>query len=192
MDKKDVIPPLSHLEEELSRIRHKKQYGRTLRGTVYVLVIVAAIAVLAATLFLPVFDLHGSSMEPTLNNGELVLAVKNSNLKRGDIVAFYYNNKVLVKRVIGFPGEIINIKEDGTVTVNGEELDEPYLTSKSFGECDITLPYEVPENRVFVMGDLRQTSLDSRTKAIGAIADEVIVGKIVFRFWPAGKWGPVG
>ncbi|MDR1630195.1 MAG: signal peptidase I [Oscillospiraceae bacterium] len=192
MDKRDVIPPLSQLEEELSRIRHKRQYAKTLRGTVSVLVIVAAVAVLAATLLFPVFNLHGSSMEPTLNNGELVLAVKNTTLKRGDIIAFYYNNKILVKRVMGFPGEIIDVQEDGTVVVNGEEIDEPYLTSKSFGECDIDFPYTVPENRYFVMGDLRETSLDSRTKEIGAIADEVIVGRIVFRFWPVGKWGAVG
>lgn len=191
MQRQNPIPPLADLEEELKRLQHKQQYGRTLRGTIYILIVVAAVSVLAATILLPVLHLSGSSMDPVLKDGELVLALKNSDMQSGDIIAFYYNNKILVKRVIGLPGDIINIEDDGTVILNGSRLDEQYITDKDRGDIDIDMPYQVTENRVFVMGDHRSTSIDSRSKAIGTIEEEQIVGKIVFRFWPFERWGTV-
>ncbi len=189
MYSQDSLPTIAQLEEELQRIRHRKLYYKTIRSTVYVLIIVAAIAVLVATMVLPVLDLSGSSMEPTLNNGDKVIALKSKKYKTSDIVAFYYNNKILIKRVIGSSGDIIDIKDDGTVYVNGVEIQEPYITDKSLGNCDISFPYQVPENRIFVMGDHRKTSVDSRISAVGSIELDDVVGKVVFRAWPLRAWG---
>lgn len=130
-------------------------------------------------------------MTPTLMNDELVICSKRSNFKSGDIVAFYFNNKILLKRVIGVAGDVIDITEDGTVYVNGEAIDEPYLEEKALGECDIELPYQVPDNRIFVMGDHRSTSIDSRSTTVGCVADEYVVGRVIMRIWPAGKIGTV-
>lgn len=184
-------PTLELLEQELQRRHHKRRYSKTLRGTVFALITVAAAAVLVATLFLPVLQVYGSSMEPTLENGELVLALKTGSFHRSEVVAFYYNNKILLKRVIGIPGDQIVIREDGTVLVNGDVLDEPYLSEKSLGTCDLDFPYQVPDNRIFVMGDHRESSIDSRSASIGCISDEFIVGRVVFRFWPLPRFGRV-
>jgi signal peptidase I len=186
--------PLSvwQLEKELKRERYKSRYRRTVRSTVFALITVAAAAVLIATLWLPVLQIYGSSMAPTLNRGEVVVSVKGNNVKQGDIIAFYYNNKILVKRVIAGPGDWVNIDADGTVYVNDEPLQEDYLKEKSLGECDITLPYQVPESRYFVMGDHRSTSVDSRSSSIGCVSEEQIVGKLAFRVWPLGSVGNVG
>ncbi|WP_125141773.1 signal peptidase I [Clostridium transplantifaecale] len=192
MNKRDTqLPSVEQLETELKRVRHKNEYKRTFRGTVYILVTVAAIAVLVATMFMPVLQVCGSSMEPTLENGELVLSLKNGKFRRGEVVAFYYNNKILLKRVIGVPGDQIVVKDDGTVLVNGTALDEPYVTDKGLGECDLEFPYQVPDNRIFVMGDHRQTSIDSRSSTIGCVSEELIVGKVVLRFWPLKNIGGV-
>lgn len=153
----------------------------------YALIVVAAVAVLLATLFLPVLQVSGSSMEPTLSDDDIILLVKTDNLKTGDLIGFYYQNKLLLKRVIGVAGDVIDIDEEGNVTVNGELLDEPYVTNKSLGECDIELPYQVPESRVFVMGDNRATSIDSRSSAIGCIEQDQIVGKVLIRIYPFNK-----
>ena len=150
----------------------------------------AAVAVLVATLWLPVLQIYGSSMTPTLQDGDILLSAKTSDMKPGDIVAFYYNNKILVKRVICGAGDWVNIREDGTVLVNDTVLQEPYLTEKALGECDISLPYQVPDGKIFVMGDHRSTSVDSRSTAVGCVAQEQIVGKIVFRVWPLNQFGP--
>lgn len=184
-----TLPTAQQLKEELRREQHKGDYGRTLRSTVYLLVVVAAAAVLAATLLFPVLRVTGTSMEPSLENKQIVLALKNSDFKRGDIVAFYYNNKILLKRVIAFPGEQVDIRSDGTVYVGGEPLQEPYLAEKSLGECDLEFPYQVPDGKIFVMGDHRATSVDSRSSAIGCISDEFVVGKVVLRVWPLQKIG---
>ena len=183
------IATVEQLEKELKRVRHTKEYGRTLRGTIYILLVVAAVAFLIATLFLPVLRVYGTSMEPTLKNKEIVVALKGSEFKRGDIVAFYYNNKILLKRVIGVAGDQIVIEKDGTVFVNGEKLEEPYISGKSLGECDLSFPYQVPDNRIFVMGDHRDVSIDSRSSTIGCIADESIVGKVAIRVWPLNEIG---
>ena len=179
------------LEDELKRVKYKSRYRTVLRSTVYTLITVAAIAVLVATLWLPVLQIYGSSMTPTLRDGEIVLSVKTSDLKPGDIVAFYYNNKILIKRVICGPADWVDIDETGTVSVNNQVLEEPYLEDKALGETDITLPYQVPDGRVFVMGDHRSTSVDSRNTAVGCVAQEQIVGRIVFRVWPLSSFGPV-
>ena len=141
-------------------------------------------AVLVATLWLPVLQIYGSSMSPTLEEGDIVVSIKSKNYETGDIVAFYYNNKILIKRVIASSGDWVDLDEDGTVYVNGEKLDEPYVKDKAFGECDLELPYQVPESRIFVMGDHRSVSVDSRSKAVGCVAEEQIVGKLVCRIWP--------
>ena len=188
----DNIPGTQQLEAELARVKYKHRYHSVLRSTIYTLVIVAAVAVLTATLWLPVLQIYGSSMTPTLQDGEIVFSVKTSKFAPGDILAFYYNNKILIKRVICGPADWVNIDEDGTVYVNGTELDEPYLAEKALGDCNIQLPYQVPDGKVFVMGDHRSTSVDSRNTAVGCVAQEQIVGKIIFRIWPLNRLGVVG
>ena len=178
------LPPVSQLEQELKREKYRRRYGRTMRSTIYVLITVAAAAVLIATFWLPVLQIYGASVTPTLQDGDIVVALKSSEFRQGDVVAFYYNNKILVKRVIASAGQWVDIREDGTVLVDGQELNEPYLEEKAFGDCNITLPYQVPDERVFVMGDHRSVSVDSRNTEIGCVAQEQIVGKIALRFWP--------
>lgn len=176
------------IEGELKRLRRKQNSRRIFRQTVFSLLVVAA-AVLAAMLFFPIFRVTGSSMEPTLNAKEIVVCLKSSRFQSGDLVAFYYNNKVLLKRVIGTAGDTIEIDDSGNVFVNGSQLDEPYITKKSLGQCDIDFPYQVPDNRIFVMGDNRETSVDSRTTAVGCIADEYVIGKVFLRVWPLERLG---
>lgn len=178
-------------EDVLSEVRYRKAFAGTFRNTLYTLITVAAAAVLVAVLLLPVMRIYGTSMSPTLNEGNYVLSVKGSSFETGDVIAFYYNNKILVKRVIAKAGEWVDIDEDGTVYVNNVKIDEPYVTDLAFGECDIELPYQVPENRIFVMGDHRDVSVDSRNTTIGCVAEEQIVGKIVFRIWPYSDIGAV-
>lgn len=185
------VPELEQIEAELNRMKYKSRYRLVFRSTVYTLIVVAAVAILVATLWLPFLRIYGTSMTPTLKDGELICCMKTSNFKTGDIIAFYYNNKILVKRVIGLPGDWIDIKKDGTVYVNDIPLDEPYLLKKSFGECDLELPYQVPESRVFVMGDHRETSIDSRSTTVGCVSQEQIVGKILVRLWPLNRLGAV-
>ncbi|MBP3673358.1 MAG: signal peptidase I [Oscillospiraceae bacterium] len=184
-------PSVELLEAELNRVKYKKRYRTVLKSTVYTLITVAAVAVLVATLWLPVLQIYGSSMTPTLQDGEIIFTVKTSDLEQGDIVAFYYNNKILVKRVIASAGDWVDIDEDGTVYVNSKALDEPYLTEKALGETNIELPYQVPDGKIFVMGDHRATSVDSRNTAVGCVAQEQIVGKIIFRIWPLDRLGGI-
>ena len=178
------MPSVENLRSELKREKYKRRFRRVLKSTVYTLIVVAALAALIATLVLPVLQIAGSSMEPTLNNEDLVLLVKSGALQRGDLCAFYYSNKILIKRVVGLPGEYIQIGNDGTVYVNGEPLEEPYLTELALGECDIEFPYQVPEQQYFLLGDQRKTSIDSRSSVIGCVAQDQILGKLICRFWP--------
>lgn len=193
MKKKKVTdrPSVEQLEAELKRVDYKRRYRVVLKSTLYTLITVSAIAVLVATLWLPVLQIYGTSMTPTLQDGEILFSVKTSDMEKGDIIAFYYNNKILVKRVIAEAGEWVDISEDGTVYVDGVKLDEPYLAEKAFGDADIELPYQVPDGRVFVMGDHRTTSVDSRHTVVGCVAQEQIVGKIVFRIWPLESLGGI-
>ena len=184
-------PTVEQLEAELQRVNYGKRYRTVLRSTVYTLITVAAIAVLIATLLLPVLRIYGNSMTPTLQDGEIIFSLKTSDFEQGDIVAFYYNNKILVKRVIAGPADWVDMDEDGTVYVNGELLDEPYLVERAYGECNIELPYQVPDGRIFVMGDHRSTSVDSRNTAVGCVSLEQIVGRIIFRVWPLTRIGSV-
>ena len=188
----DDYPTVEQLERELDRQRYKRSFLFAFRGTVNTLITVAAVAVLVAVLLLPVLEIYGESMSPTLTSKEFVVCVKGGEFQTGDICAFYYNNKILVKRVIARSGDWVNIEEDGTVFVNGQKLDEPYVTELAFGDCDIDLPYQVPDSKYFVIGDHRDVSIDSRNTVIGCVAEEQIVGKIVFRVWPLNKFGSIG
>lgn len=186
--KKEVsLPTKKQVETERKRYRRQKAYNKALSGTVYVLTIVAAVAVLIATLVLPVLQIEGTSMEPTLHNGDIVLLMKTNRFDRGDLCGFTWNNKLLIKRVIGVPGDWIEINTDGTVYLNGEKLDEPYVEQKALGECDLEFPYQVPQEQYFVIGDMRESSIDSRNTVIGCIPKDQIVGKVFFRVWPFSR-----
>lgn len=178
------LPTRDQVESERKHYRWQQAYLNALRGTISVLTYMAAIAALIATLVLPVLQIEGTSMEPTLVNGDIVLLVKTTDFSRGDICGFSWNNKILIKRVIGIPGDWIEIDTDGTVYLNGEKLDEPYTAQIAFGECDLEFPFQVPQEQYFVLGDMRENSIDSRNTLIGCVEAEQIIGKIFFRIWP--------
>jgi signal peptidase I len=183
--KKEVsLPTRKQVEKEQKRYRRQKAYNKALRGTVYVLTIVAAIAVLIATLILPVLQIEGTSMKPTLSNGDIVLLTKTTQFDCGDLCGFAWNNKLLIKRVIGLPGDWIEIDTDGTIYLNGDKLEEPYVQQMALGECDLEFPFQVPQEQYFVVGDMRESSIDSRNSLIGCIPRDQIVGKVFFRVWP--------
>ena len=189
---KQELPELDVLKKELKRERSRRRFRRLLRSTVNALIVVAAVAALIATLVLPVLQIAGTSMEPSLNDGDIVLLVKTTDLDTGDLCAFYYSNKILIKRVIATPGDYIWIESDGTVFLNGEALDEPYVSEKALGECDVEFPYQVPENNYFVMGDHRETSIDSRSSVIGCISQDQFLGKIFCKIWPLSEFDWIG
>lgn len=180
-------PELHQLKQELNREKYKSRYATVLRSTVGTLMVVAALAILVATLWMPVLQIYGSSMTPTLKEGQIVVSVKGADIEQGDLVAFYLGNKLLVKRVIAGPADVIDIGKDGTVSVNGKILDEPYISEKTLGESDLDFPYQIPDSRYFLMGDHRETSIDSRMSAVGCIAEEQLVGKIICCVWPISE-----
>lgn len=182
-------PSVEQLESTLRAARHASNYSKALRSTIYSLLVVAAVAILIATLVMPVLHISGSSMTPVIGDGDIAAVIKGTEFDRGDIIVFYYSNKVLVKRVIAFEGEWVDIDSNGNIYINGTLLDEPYLTEKAFGNCDIKLPYQVPDGKLFVLGDHRSTSQDSRSQIIGSISEEMIIGKIFLRVWPLNKFG---
>ena len=179
-----AIPTTEEVAAERERLAYQSRYKQVLRSTVYTLVVVAAIAALLATLFLPVLQVSGDSMNPTLQDKDVLVLVKTDRLKTGDLCGFYWQNKLLLKRIIALPGDVVALDEDGVVTVNGETLDEPYVDELALGECDIKFPYQVPENRYFVLGDHRATSIDSRSSVIGCVEKSQILGKVFLRVWP--------
>lgn len=187
-EKKEVqqleIPSVDLLEGELKRTRYNARYRRTLRTTIFSLLLVAAAAVIIAVLLLPVLQISSGSMENTLVDGDMVISLNNGKYKTGDIIGFYYNNVVLIKRVIATSGDWVDIAEDGIVTVNGVVLDEPYVEEKALGDCNIKLPYQVPQGKCFVLGDNRTESIDSRNTAVGCISNDVVLGKLLARIWP--------
>ena len=185
------LPTAEQLATERRRLRYKSKYSRTLRSTVAILVVVAALAVLIATLWMPVLRIYGSSMSPTLQDGQIVVSIKSSRFEPGDIAAFYHGNKLLIKRYIAGPGQWVDIDENGNVFVDGSLLDEPYLMEKAYGQTNIELPYQVPDERYFLMGDNRDVSVDSRNTTVGCVSTEQIVGKVIFRIWPLNVFGPV-
>jgi signal peptidase I len=186
-----ALPGTAELTEAVKRDRYVHRFTATVRSTFLSLIVVAAIAILVAVLLLPILRIYGKSMNGTLDSGDIVVSIKSSDLKTGDVVAFYYNNNILVKRVIANPGEWVDIDKDGNVYVNNVKLEEPYIEEKAYGETNIELPYQVPEGKIFVMGDNRLVSIDSRNTSIGCISEEQIVGKIVFRVWPFAQFGAV-
>ena len=188
-EKKIPVPSLPEIQRERKRIRRKDYYRQSLRGTISVLVVVAAIAVLVATLFLPILQISGDSMSPTLEHDEIVILVKTKEFNRGDLIGFYYQGKILLKRVIALPDEEVAIDAEGNVYVNGEVLEEPYVIDKGLGDCDLEFPYKVPGTGYFVLGDQRSNSVDSRNSVIGAISQDDIIGKVFIRVWPFSRFG---
>lgn len=184
MKKTLQMPTSQEVEQELKRENYKHRYRKTLKSTIFALITAAAAAVLVATLLLPVLQIYGSSMSPTLEEKQIVVSVKDKELEAGDIVAFYYGSKVLIKRYIAGPGDWVDVLEDGTILVNGDLLDEPYIENKHYGVSDLEYPYQVPEGTYFLVGDQRETSVDSRHSTVGCVSREDIIGKIIFRAWP--------
>ncbi|MBQ6040165.1 MAG: signal peptidase I [Oscillospiraceae bacterium] len=182
-----IVPSEEQVESELNRIRYRKKFFRTLLNTVAVLIVVAAAAVLVSTIFMPVIQVSGDSMSPTLNDGDILVTFNTDHIEYGDLCCVSWQNKMLLKRVIGLPGDTVSIREDGSVYVNGTLLDEPYVIEKSIGDCEISFPYAVPDNQIFILGDNRIRSVDSRNKDIGSITKEQIIGKVLFRIWPLGS-----
>lgn len=187
--KEFIMPSVNQLNEELQRIKNRSRFKKLLRSTICTLIVVSAVTVLVASFFMPLQRIFGNSMAPTLTEGEIVVSIKGSNIEPGNVVCVYYGSKLLIKRCIALEHQWVNIDEAGNVYVDGELIDEPYLTEKAFGECNLELPYQVPDGCVFVMGDHRETSIDSRNTSVGCIDKENVVGKIVFRVWPLSKFG---
>lgn len=185
------VAEIGQIEAELRKEEYKSDYIRVLKNTVFTLLVVAAAAVIIAMMICPVIQIVGESMSDTLMDGDIVVSINDSQYSTGDVVAFYYNNKILIKRVIATSGSWVDIDREGNVFVDGVLLDEPYVTAKAVGECDITLPYQVPDDKVFVMGDHRETSVDSRSSEVGCVTSDLIVGRILFRVWPLSEIGVV-
>lgn len=188
-DKSNITVTTEQLQSELNRVNQQSKFWQLMRSSIYILIVVAACAILVAVIFLPVLRIYGTSMKPALNEGEIVVSVKGSKVEQGDILGVYYGSKLLIKRCIATERQWVEIDKDGNVYIDGVYLDEPYLTEKSLGECNIEMPYQVPDGTIFVLGDHRESSIDSRNTSVGCISTEEVVGKIVFRIWPLNSFG---
>lgn len=188
-DKSNITVTTEQLQSELNRVNQQSKFWQLMRSSIYILIVVAACAILVAVIFLPVLRIYGTSMKPALNEGEIVVSVKGSKVEQGDILGVYYGSKLLIKRCIATERQWVEIDKDGNVYIDGVYLDEPYLTEKSLGECNIEMPYQVPDGTIFVLGDHRESSIDSRNTSVGCISTEEVVGKIIFRIWPLNSFG---
>lgn len=185
------LPSTETIRSAYEVVSYRDRLRKSIMSTTNTLVVVAAVAVLVAMLFLPVLRIYGQSMNSTLTSGELVVSLKGASFQTGDVIAFYYNNNVLVKRVIANSGDWVDIDLEGNVYVNQQLIDEPYIDAKAYGEPNIDFPYQVPDERIFVLGDNRAVSVDSRSTSVGCVTQEQVVGKIVFRIWPLNRIGPI-
>ncbi len=188
---KKELPDVPSLKRELDRAKRRSRLGSALKSTLYALIVVAAVSFLVSMLWMPVLRTYGHSMKPTLNDGDVIISVKSNDFSKGDLIAFYSNNKLLVKRVIAGPGDWVTVEKDGAVFVNGERLSEPYIKEPAFGNTNVEFPYQVPESCWFVMGDHRSTSIDSRNTSVGCVYEEQVVGKVIFRVWPLRSFGRI-
>lgn len=180
------LPSPEQVSRAYQQDQYRKRYKRAFISTLSVLAVIAAVAVLVSTLFLPVIQVSGNSMEPTLSDGDVLVLLKSKSYERSQLCCISWQNKMLLKRIIGLPGDVVSIDTEGNVTVNGVLLDEPYVSDKTLGECDVTFPCQVPEGKVFVLGDHRSTSIDSRSSEIGCVDQDQIVGFVLFQVWPIG------
>lgn len=182
-------PAVDQMKQELKQIRYKRAYARTLRSTLACVVMAVAL-ILCAVAFLPIIRITGDSMSHTLNRGDILLTLRGDEVQRGDLIVFYVEgNKMLVKRAVAVAGDRVEMTEDGVLIVNDQPVDEPYISSRALGECDQEFPLVVPQERVFVLGDHRELSIDSRSSAMGCIAREQVIGKVAVRIWPLNALG---
>lgn len=187
--KDESLPSATETKAEKQRIARKENTRRTVFTTIGILIVVAAIAVLLSTFIFSVIQVSGDSMEPTLSDGDVLVLINSHDYSSGDLCCISWQNKLLIKRVIGLPGDSVSIDEQGNVYVNDVLLDEPYIDSKSLGNCDITFPYQVPEGKLFVLGDKRSSSIDSRSSMVGCVDNDQITGKYLFKIWSGKKGG---
>ena len=182
-------PSAEQIGALLRRVQRRREIFRSIGNILGVLVVIAAAVTLVFSLWLPALQVQRGSMAPTLNDGEVVVFITTGAVGRGDIVAFHNGNQILVKRVVAVAGDVVDIGGDGAVLLNGARLDEPYVSELSAGERTTELPCKVPDNQFFVLGDHRQTSIDSRNADIGTVRQDQIIGKALLRIWPLNAVG---
>ena len=167
--------------------RKKKKPGRTVLKVFLILLLTVLVLAIGASVYMVMqygYVVYGTSMAPSLVEGDLVLAIPKSLPVTGDLVSFNNGDRVLIKRAIGCPGDEISVSEDGRVTLNGIELNESYALFTEGDAGDVSYPLTVPEHFYFVMGDNRANSVDSRYSVLGMVSEQDINGRIFLRLWP--------